>query len=214
MKRFSILVQLRFIYIYIVMYLVIGLLYESYLKKIGFYLFIDTYLGKSIFIILMLTITNIYSFFIKCKRKKMVYNTRVFFLLILSISVVLLYFMHILDIPFKEELGNKDNVKKAIELIFYEKKFGLIMTFLFSLMITKIKFLYIYLTLYVLVFISLFFIAAKGTRKMITNIIRARRLKKRMEQERKALQEQIRLMEIIEEKEKQKREEIKNDIGI
>lgn len=49
---------------------------------------------------------------------------------------------------------------------------------------------------------------------MITNIIRARRLKKRMEQERKALQEQIRLMEIIEEKEKQKREEIKNDIGI
>lgn len=214
MKRFSILIQLRFIYVYIIIYLATGLLYESYLERIGFYSFVDTYFGKSIFIVLLLAIMNIYSFFINCKRKKMVYSTRVFFLLLLVVSVIFLYFMYVLDIPFKKELAGKEIIEKSIEIIFYEKKFGLIMTFLFDLIISKVKYIYIYISLYIFIFISLFFIAAKAIRTLITKIIIARKLKKRMEEERKGLQEQIRLMEIIEERERKKREEEENDTSI
>ena len=40
MRKFSILIQLRFIYVYMFIYLVIGYFYDSYLKHIGLYKFI------------------------------------------------------------------------------------------------------------------------------------------------------------------------------
>ena len=43
MKGFSILIQLRFIYVYMLIYTIIGYFYESYLKKIGLYSFLETY---------------------------------------------------------------------------------------------------------------------------------------------------------------------------
>ena len=49
MRKFSILIQLRFIYVYMFIYLVIGYFYDSYLKHIGLYKFIETYFGISFF---------------------------------------------------------------------------------------------------------------------------------------------------------------------
>ena len=72
MKDFSILIQLRFIYVYMLIYTIIGYFYESYLKKIGLYSFLETYFGVTFFIVFLLSILNIYYFFIKCNRKKMV----------------------------------------------------------------------------------------------------------------------------------------------
>ena len=43
MRKFSILIQLRFIYVYMFIYLVIGYFYDSYLKHIGLYKFIETF---------------------------------------------------------------------------------------------------------------------------------------------------------------------------
>ena len=49
MRKFSILIQLRFIYVYMFIYLVIGYFYDSYLKHIGLYKFIEIYFGISFF---------------------------------------------------------------------------------------------------------------------------------------------------------------------
>lgn len=206
MKDFSILIQLRFIYVYMLIYTIIGYFYESYLKKNGLYSFLETYFGVTFFIVFLLAILNIYYFFIKCNRKKMVYNIRIFFLYILIISIIFLCFMYSLDIPFKKQLANDELLQKSIELIFYRKKFGLITTFIFDLLVSKVQFLYLYITFYILAFLSFFFIGAKSIRRVITKIIVIRKLKKKMEADRKALQEQIRLMELLEEKERLKEE--------
>lgn len=214
MKRFSILIQLRFIYIYILIYIVIGYFYESYLKKIGMYSFLEIYFGLTFFLILLLSILNFCSLFIKCSKKRMIYNTRIFFLYILIISSIFLWFMYSLNIPFKKELANDELLKRSIEIIFYERKFGIIITFLFDMLITKIQFFYLYIILYILSFLSFFFIGAKSIRRIIIKIIITRKLKKKMERDRKALQEQIRLMELMEEKERKMKEETVDDISI
>lgn len=214
MRGFSILIQLRFIYIYMLIYIVVGYFYESYLKKIGIYSFLETYFGITFFFILLLTLLNFYSYFIRCSKKRMVYSTRVFFLSVLIISSVVLWFMYSLDIPFKKELADDELLKRSIEVIFYERKFGLIATFLFDIIITKVQFLHLYIILYILSFISFFFIGAKSIRRVITKIIVTRKLKKKMERDRQALQEQIRLMELMEEKERKMKEEVVDDTSI
>ena len=146
MRKFSILIQLRFIYVYMFIYLVIGYFYDSYLKHIGLYKFIETYFGISFFFILFLVLLDFYSYFIRCSRKKMVYSTRKFFFCILVISCIFLYFMYNLNIPLKKELADEKLLAKSIEIIFYQKKFGLILTFLFDILISKFYFLYLYTT--------------------------------------------------------------------
>lgn len=214
MKKFSILIQLRFIYAYILIYTVAGYFYESYFKKVGVYSFLETYFGMSFFFVLFLAILNFYSFFIRCRRKKMVYNTRKFFLCILVVSIVFLCFMNSLDIPFKKEIANDELLERSIEEIFYQKRFGLIFTFLFDTVITKFYFLHIYITLYVLSFVSFFFIGAKSIRKTIGKIIAMEKERREIKRNREALEEQERLIKWIEEKEREAREEQKDDIGI
>ena len=214
MKRFSILIQLRFIYAYILIYTVAGYFYESYFKRVGVYSFLETYFGMSFFFVLLLAILNFYSFFIKCRRKKMVYNTRKFFLCILVISIIFLWSMNSLDIPLKKEIASNELLERSIEEIFYQKKLGLIFTFLFDIVITKFYFLHIYIALYVLLLVSFFFIGAKSIRRTIGKIIAMERERREIKRNRKALEEQERLIKWIEEKEREAREEQKDDISI
>lgn len=214
MRKFSILIQLRFIYVYMFIYLVIGYFYDSYLKHIGLYKFIETYFGISFFFILFLVLLDFYSYFIRCSRKKMVYSTRKFFFCILVISCIFLYFMYNLNIPLKKELADEKLLAKSIEIIFYQKKFGLILAFLFDILISKFYFLYLYVAFYLLAFISFFFIGAKIIRKNIGKIIMAEKERREIKRNREALEEQERIIKWIEEKERQAREEEKDDIGI
>lgn len=218
MRKFSILIQLRFIYVYMFIYLVIGYFYDSYLKHIGLYKFIEIYFGISFFFILFLVLLDFYSYFIRCSRKKMVYSTRKFFFCVLVISCIFLYFMYNLNIPLKKELADEKLLAKSIEIIFYQKKFGLILTFLFDILISKFYFLYLYVAFYLLAFISFFFIGAKTIRKTIRKIIRkiimAEKERREIKRNREALEEQERIIKWIEEKERQAREEEKDDIGI
>lgn len=214
MRKFSILIQLRFIYVYMFIYLVIGYFYDSYLKHIGLYKFIETYFGISFFFILFLVLLDFYSYFIRCSRKKMVYSTRKFFFCVLVISCIFLYFMYNLNIPLKKELADEKLLAKSIEIIFYQKKFGLILTFLFDILISKFYFLYLYIVFYLLTFISFFFIGAKTIRKIIGKIIMAEKERREIKRNREALEEQERIIKWIEEKERQAREEEKDDIGI
>lgn len=205
MKDFSILIQFRFVYVYMLIYVVIGYFYDSYLKRSGVYSFLSDYFGLAFFIIILLAIMKIYYFFIKCNKKKMVYNIRMFFLYVLIICVIFLWFMYSLDIPFKKQVASSELLEKSIEMILYKKKFGLIVVFIFDWLISKVQFFYLYIIFYLLSFLSFFFIGAKSIRRVITKIIETRRLKKKMEADRKALQEQIRLMELLEEKGKIKK---------
>lgn len=214
MRKFSILIQLRFIYVYMFIYLVIGYFYDSYLKHIGLYKFIETYFGISFFFILFLVLLDFYSYFIRCSRKKMVYSTRKFFFCILVISCIFLYFMYNLNIPLKKELADEKLLAKSIEIIFYQKKFGLILAFLFDILISKFYFLYLYIVFYLSAFISFFFIGAKTIRKIIGKIIMAEKERREIKRNREALEEQERIIKWIEEKERQAREEEKDDIGI
>lgn len=214
MRKFSILIQLRFIYVYMFIYLVIGYFYDSYLKHIGLYKFIETYFGISFFFILFLVLLDFYSYFIRCSRKKMVYSTRKFFFCVLVVSCIFLYFMYNLNIPLKKELADEKLLAKSIEIIFYQKKFGLILTFLFDILISKFYFLYLYIVFYLLDFISFFFIGAKTIRKIIGKIIMAEKERREIKRNREALEEQERIIKWIEEKERQAREEEKDDIGI
>ena len=186
MRKFSILIQLRFIYVYMFIYLVIGYFYDSYLKHIGLYKFIETYFGISFFFILFLVLLDFYSYFIRCSRKKMVYSTRKFFFCILVISCIFLYFMYNLNIPLKKELADEKLLAKSIEIIFYQKKFGLILTFLFDILISKFYFLYLYVAFYLLAFISFFFIGAKTIRKIIGKIIMAEKERREIKRNREA----------------------------
>lgn len=214
MERFSILVQLRFIYMYIVVYLVGGYFYNSYLRSIGTYNFLENYFGVTFFFVLFLVILDFYSFFIKCSRKKMVYNTRKCFFCLLIISMIILYFMYKLDIPLKKELADDKLLTKSVEVIFYEKRFGLIFTFLFDILITKIYFIYLYIGLYLISFVSFFFIGAKAIRRAILKVVIAERERREIKRSREALEEQERIIKWIEEKERQVREAESNDIGI
>lgn len=214
MKRFSILIQLRFIYAYILIYTVAGYFYDSYFKRVGVYSFLETYFGMSFVFVLFLAILNFFSFFIRCRRKKMVYNTRVFFFCILVMSILFLYFMNSLAIPFKKEMANDELLERSIEEIFYQKRFGLIFAFLFDVVITKFYFLYIYITLYVLSFVSFFFIGAKSIRRSIGKIIAMEKERREIKRNREALAEQEKIIKWIEEKEREAREEQKDDISI
>ena len=134
MRKFSILIQLRFIYVYMFIYLVIGYFYDSYLKHIGLYKFIETYFGISFFFILFLVLLDFYSYFIRCSRKKMVYSTRKFFFCILVISCIFLYFMYNLNIPLKKDLADEkanksvnfdEAVKERVKMLDIAKQYNL-----------------------------------------------------------------------------------------
>lgn len=211
MERFSILIQLRFIYIYFIIYTVVGYFYDSWLKKFGYYTFLENYFGVTSFFILAIMLLNIYPFFIGCKRKKMVYSIRMKFFIILVISVTVLWLMLKLGVPFEKKVADDELLRLSIDKTFYNYNLGLIPVFLFDMLLVKIKFLYLYIALYVLIFISIFFIVAKRVRITITKIIHNRREKKRLKIERQLIQEQIELMEMLEKRERKGNE---NDTSI
>lgn len=214
MGEFSFFVQLRFIYIYILIYMTAGYFYDSWLKKIGYYGFIENYFGWTIIFIFFILLLNMYSFFIGCTRKRMVYNIRKNFFIILVLSVFCLWFMYSLDVPFEKSIADEKLLQLSIDNIFYKYRFGLISVYLFNTLLQKIQFFYLYIILYVLIFISTFFIIAKRVRSTIKIIVENRREKKRLRIERQLIQEQIELMERLERKEKQEREGISDDTGV
>lgn len=211
MKKFSILIQMRFLYIYLLLYMIVGYFYNSKIKKLGFYSFIEDYFGYFIFGVLFLILLNIFSFFIKCKKRKMVYSIRVKFFAILGVSSLFLWGVYKLHLPFEKVLADEEILQRAVELFVYEYKLGVILSFIFNYCIGRIYFNYLYILLYSLIFISLFFLLAKRVRITITTIIANRREKKRREIERKLVQEQIELMEALERKEKLKNETIESE---
>lgn len=206
MKKFSILIQLRFIYIYFLLYILVGYFYESKLKINGFYEFLEEYFGYSLIFIVLILLLDICSFFIRCKKRKMVYNIRVKFFTILVISSIFLWGMYLLNLPFQKIVADNIILENSIKLFVYKYKLGVILPFLLNYCLTKIYFNYFYVTLYVLIFISLFFLVAKKIRTTITNFIINRRERKKREIERKLIQEQIELMEALERKEREKQE--------
>lgn len=206
MGNFSILIQFRFLYIYILIYMVLGYFYESKLKLMGYYSFLERYFGIFIYFIIFVLILNIFSYFIKCKKKKMVYEIRVKFFILLTLSAIFLWGMYRLELPFEKIFLDEEESKLLIEKFFYQYKLGLILTYIFNTLLKNINFFQMYILLYITIFISLFFIVAKRIRTTIKNIIHNRKERKRLELERKLIQEQIDLMEALERKEKEKME--------
>lgn len=220
MKKFSILIQLRFLYVYLLLYMIAGYFYNSKLKELGYYEFMKNYFGNFTIFLMIILCLNIYSFFIKCKKSKMVYNIRVIFFILLGIATIFLWGAYKLELPFEKIVADEKILESSIRIFVYKYKLGIVLAFIFNYCLNKIYFNYFYVMLYSIIFIAMFFIIAKRVRMMITTAIIRRREKKKREIERKLIQEQIELMEALERKERLQRkmeenkEKVEDDTGI
>lgn len=199
---------MRFLYIYLLLYMIVGYFYDSKLKSLGYYDFIMEYFGYSIFFVILIAILNIFSFFIRCKKRKMVYDIRLKFFILLGVDVIFLWGMYKLNLPFEKIVADEKILKDSVDLFVYKYKLGVILPSIFNYCISRFYFIYLYIFLYILAFISIFFLVAKKIRVTITSIMANRREKKRREIERKLVQEQIELMEALERKERLANEQI------
>lgn len=218
MRKFSLLIQLRFIYVYLLFYFIAGYFYDSHLKEKGVYIFIENYFGVMSFFLLFILLVNTYSFFIKCKRKKMVFDIRMKFFILMVLSILLLFIMRRLELPFEKKVADIKIIEKFVSISLYKYKLGLFLTFSVSWLFSKVQFCYLYILAYLTIIIAFFFIAAKKIRTTITRAIFLRRERKRRAIEMKLIQEQIELQEMIEKRarefEKRDKEGTENDISI
>lgn len=220
MKRFSLLIQLKFIYMYVLLYLIIGYFYDSKIKMLGYYDILEQYFGNFIVFMIFILMLHLYSLFIKCKRNRMVYGIRLNFFVILGISTVFLGGLYNLGLPFKKIVADEVVLENSIRMFLYQYKLGTVLTYSFNYCISNIYFNYFYVSLYVLIFISLFFLIAKKLRVTITSIIVHRREEKRRRIEKQLIQEQIELMEAMERREREQKileeekEKVEDDTSI
>ena len=218
MKKYTFKNLLICLYICIVVYLCFGYFYDSPLKAMGVYEFINNYFGRSIFIIAIILIIDFFGLFIKCKKKKGIFNVRFVFLIILILTSTSIYFANEIGIPFEKVVARPEQLRELTEIGLYKYKIGLFCVFLLDWLFDKVMGFYIYVVGYILLGISLFFLFAKAVRISIMWVVKTIRKKQRERRERKLYEEQKRLEEyyrrIEEEKEiaKQKQLELEAQI--
>lgn len=204
MKVYSLKKQLVFIYIYMLLYLVAGYFYNSFLKEKDFYEFVENYFGITSFVILFVMMISAFSFLIGCRRKKMVFRIRLNFFILLLCSLVVVYFARKIGIPFDKVVANNEQLKQLVESGLYEYHIGLFFIFVLGWTFTKVMGIYIYSVASFIIFVSLFFLFAKMVRVTISNIVWNIKESNRLKRERKLLQEQIRLKEYYEQLERER----------
>ena len=195
MKKYTFDDLLICLYICIVVYLCYGYFYSSPLKAMGVYEFIEVYFGRSIFLIAIVLFIDFCGLFIKCRKKKGIFNVRFTFLIILILTSTSLYFAKQIGIPFEKIVATPEQLHKLTEIGLYKYKIGLFFVFLLDWLFDKAMGLYIYIVGYILLGISLFFLLAKAVRISIMWVVKTIRRKQRERRERKLYEEQKKLEE-------------------
>lgn len=200
MGKIKLLFSLKNIYIIFVTYFFLGYFYPTYFRELGVYLYIDQYLGMYEYIFCSLLLIYSFSLFMKNPVKKMVLKTRIFFLVVLSISIGYLYLLN---------MGADLDSQVIIEGILY-KNLGYFEVYTFLKVYPFIRqdiFKYILIGL---IFISTVIICGKFVKhifmqifKFIKNNIDKIKEEKRKKEEERLLEEKRKIEQQIE-------EEIKN----
>lgn len=218
MKKYTFKNLLICLYICIVVYLCFGYFYDSPLKAMGVYEFINNYFGRSIFIIAIILIIDFFGLFIKCKKKKGIFNVRFVFLIILILTSTSIYFAKEIGIPFEKVVARPEQLRELTEIGLYKYKIGLFFVFLLDWLFDKAMGFYIYIVGYILLGISLFFLFAKAVRISIMWVVKTIKRKQRERLERKLYEEQKELEEryrrIEEEKEIKRQKQLELEAQI
>lgn len=218
MKKYTFKNLLICLYICTVVYLCSGYFYNSPLKEKGFYKFIENYFGVTIFIIVLLFFINFLSLFIRCKKKKVIFNVRFNFFIMLIISIVCIYFAKTVDIHFDKVTATSEQLRKLTEIGLYKYKIGLFFVFILDWIFDKVYGIYIYIAGYTVMGISMFFLFARAVRLSIMWIINTIKRKanerkaRKLYEEQKKLEEYYRRLKLEKEREEQRQREIQAQI--
>lgn len=205
MKKILKFLHLKYLYLYFIIYFISSYFFNGKLKSTGIYLFLENYLGIIIFPALFMLIISPLFFFIKDRKKKMVFNVKLHAFFILLISCLYLFIVCKLKLPFTKELADDSIIENFLGLSIYKYKIGFIATYLFYLILKNIMFCYIYVGLGFLIFSTFFLITAKFIKTTICRIYHEHKEKKRIQKEEQLLREQIAIKEALEKREADKK---------
>lgn len=198
------LVKIKLLYIYIVIFFIAKYFYEAGKKdQQGIYSFIENYFGITVFFIFFILVLNAFSLGIKDRKKRIVYEIKLHFFVFMIFGVAVLYFMHLLKLPFSETKPNIFVIKQFVDIALYKYKLGILLTFLIQFLFLKINLYSLYIICYTGTIFSFLFLVIRPVRITITQMIKGYKLRKRIALEKKMIQEQIELQELFERKEKQ-----------
>lgn len=205
MKKVLKFLYLKYLYLYFVIYFISNYFFNGKLKSTGIYSTLENYLGIIIFPTLFMLLLSPLFFFIKDKKKKMVFDVKLHAFFILLISCLYLYIVYRLKLPFTRELADDNVIERFLDLSIYKYKIGLIAAYLFYLILKNIMFCYIYVGLGFLIFSTFFLITAKFIKTTICRIYHEHKEKKRIQKEEQLLREQIAIKEALEKREADKK---------
>ncbi|MDU1909919.1 ABC transporter permease [Fusobacterium sp.] len=205
MKRILKFLHLKYLYLYFIIYFISSYFFNGKLKSTGIYLILGNYLGIIIFPVLFMLILSPLFFFIKDRKKKMIFNVKLHAFFILLISCLYLFITYKLELPFTKELADDNIIEKFLNLSIYKYKIGFIAAYLFYLILKNIMFCYIYSGLGFLIFCTFFLITAKFIKTTICRIYHEHKEKKRIQKEEQLLREQIAIKEALEKREADKK---------
>lgn len=205
MKKILKFLHLKYLYLYFVIYFISSYFFNGKLKSTGIYSILENYLGIIIFPALLMLILSPLFFFIKDRKKKMVFNVKLHAFFILLISCLYLFIAYKLKLPFTKELADDNILEKFLDLSIYKYKIGFIAAYLFYLILKNIMFCYIYAGLGFLIFCTFFLITTKFIKTTICKIYHEHKEKKRIQKEEQLLREQIAIKEALEKREADKK---------
>lgn len=212
--------KIKFVYFYfvILLFVVLGYFINSPLRKIGIYNKLDQYFGVTLFPTLLFFIIYGLIFLKENSTKRIVAEIKlymIFISLFLFLSTLIIYFSG-LDFSSIEGIKNisldQNYFKNLIDNCIYRYKIGYFPTYLlYSILTLKYKFFNIFIALILIQVILIFLVVYSPIKNYFRDKIRQYRDKKRIEEEEKLLQEQIRIKEYLEKKQTIKRMKFKEN---
>lgn len=196
--------QPKFLCLYAMIFFITGYFYKSPLKERGIYDLIYQYFGVTSLFFLFTTILEIYALFLRTPKKRAIYSWRVGFFTLLVVTLLILGIMYQLRLPYEEVFITEEKIKELIVLGIYDYKIGLLWTFICMEIFLMAPLKKIYIALGIVATVSFMVLIFRKIRVSITNYITTKREKRRLELEKKAVMEQIRILEEYENQNKDK----------
>lgn len=196
--------QLKFICLYAMIFFIAGYFYESPLKEKGIYENIYKYFGITSIFFLFTILLEVYSLFLRTPKKRTIFSWRVGFFTLMSVTLAIIGLMYRMNLPYEEVFIADEKIKELIILGVYEYKIGLFWTYLCMEIFLSAPLKKIYIILGTIAAVSLMILIFRKLRVTITNYINTKREKRKLERDKRAVEEQIRILEKFETENKEK----------
>lgn len=188
---------IRIILLSFVFSLIFFLLKKGYKYYNIFIEFGKNYFGIFFIPVIAIIFLDIFITFINNKKKRILYKTRLFFLIIFTISISLIFILE--NLLYLKKLSEVN----IIDICIMDYHMGFFMTYFITYIFNSFKLNHIFIVSFVLIFISLFFLIGKEIVRTIKYFIKCKRRKEALKLEKALLaqmQEQIAIKENLEER--------------